>query len=111
MDTFCVERIPIARAAPAERSKVMPSVNGPRSFTRTMTLFRVRGLPTSRHVPKGKDLCAAVSPSGLKISPEAVRLPRNSLPYQVAATISPLAGLGVGNADVSCGCFFIAAPD
>ena len=99
--------MPMTRAAPAERSKVMPSVNGPRSFTRTMTLLPVRGLPTTRQVPKGRDLWAAVSPSGLNTSPDAVRLPRNSLPYHVAVTISLLPGLGAGNADASCGCFLI----
>ena len=70
----------MTRAAPAERSSVMPSVNGPRSFTRTTTVFRVRGLPITRQVPKGRDLWAAVSSSGLNTSPYAVRLP----------TLSPL---------------------
>ena len=69
--------MPIARAAPAERSRLMPSVNVPRSFTRTTVDFPVCGFPTTRQVPKGKDLWAAVSPSGLKTSPDAVRLPRN----------------------------------
>ena len=81
--------MPMARAAPAERSRVMPSVKGPRSFTRTTTVLPVFGLPTSRQVPKGKDLWAAVNPSGSNHSPDAVRLPRSSLPYHVAATISP----------------------
>ena len=54
IETVCVERIPIARAAPSERSKLTPRVNGPRSLTVTLTLLPVLGLLTRRHVPKGK---------------------------------------------------------
>jgi protease PrsW len=39
--TCCVERIPMARAAPSDRSRVRPLVKGPRSFTRT-TVERFR---------------------------------------------------------------------
>ena len=39
-----------------------PGVKGPRSFTRTATLRPVFGLPITRQVPKGNDLCAAVIP-------------------------------------------------
>ena len=35
-----------------------PGVNGPRSFRRTATLRPVFGLPITRQVPKGNDLCA-----------------------------------------------------
>ena len=82
----CEESIPIARAAPHEISKVMPGVKGPLSFTVTRTLLPVLGFSTTRHVPKGRLLWAAVRPSGLKTSPEAVRCPLSSLPYQVACT-------------------------
>ena len=44
-------------------------MKGPRSFTRTITVRPVFGLPTTRQVPNGKDLCAAVIPLGLNISP------------------------------------------
>src|SRR6185312_3823439 len=105
--------MPMARAAPDERSSVRPGVKGPRSFTRTATVFPVLGLPTTRQVPSGRLLCAAVSPSGLNTSPDAVRLPRNSSPYHVAATISTLPGLSAGNADAfaPCGRFLISGPD
>jgi hypothetical protein len=86
MVTFCVDRIPIALAAPEDRSSVTPGVNGPRSFTLTVTFLPVLGFPTSKQVPKANDLCAAVIPPGLNTSPEAVRCPRCSLPYQVART-------------------------
>jgi hypothetical protein len=85
--TYCVERIPIARAAPYERSSDTPFVNGPRSLTRTDTLRPVLGLRTRRQVPKGKVRWAAVRPFGLKTSPDAVRLPASSWPYQVARTV------------------------
>jgi len=39
-----------------------PGVKGPRSFTRTATLRPVFGLPITRQIPKGNDLCAAVIP-------------------------------------------------
>jgi hypothetical protein len=81
-----VLRMPIARAAPEERSKVRPEVKGPRSFTVTRTVVPVLGFPIKRHVPNGRVLCAAVSPSGLKACPEAVRCPLCSLPYQLAST-------------------------
>src|SRR6476646_10183496 len=69
MVTLCVERIPIARAAPDEMSSVTPGVNGPRSFTRTATFRPVLGLPTMMQVPNGNDRCAAVIPPGLNICP------------------------------------------
>ena len=86
MVTSCVERMPMARVAPRDRSKLTPLVKGPRSFTRTTTVRLVRGLPTTRQVPKGKDRCAAVLPLGLNLSPDAVRCPASSWPYQVART-------------------------
>lgn len=79
--------MPMARAAPADRSRLMPLVKGPRSLTRTLTLLPVFGLPTRRQVPKGRERCAAVNPLGLNSSPFAVRLPASSLPYQVAVTV------------------------
>ena len=77
----------MARAAPSDRSRVRPLVKGPRSFTRTTTVRLVLGLPTTRQVPKGKDRCAAVLPLGLNLSPDAVRCPASSWPYQVARTV------------------------
>jgi hypothetical protein len=65
-----------------------PALKGPRSFTRTETDLPVLGLPTTRQVPSGKDLWAAVRPSGLNTSPDAVRCPLSSLPYQEARTCS-----------------------
>jgi hypothetical protein len=93
MVTSCVDRIPIAAAAPDERSSATPGVKGPRSFTRTTTLRPVLGLPITRQVPKGSDLCAAVIPSGLNASPDAVRCPRSSSPYHVARTTWAKAGV------------------
>ena len=74
MVTFWVDRMPIALAAPKDRSSVRPEVKGPRSFTRTETVLPILGFPTRRQVPKGNDLCAAVNPFALKASPDAVRL-------------------------------------
>src|SRR5262245_31385473 len=87
--TLCVTRMPIARAAPCERSSDTPLVKGPRSLTRTVTLRPVFGLLTRKQVPNGSDRWAAVKPLGLNLSPDAVRLPASSCPYQVAMTVWP----------------------
>jgi hypothetical protein len=60
------EKRGIGCAASEDRSSVRPLVKGPRSFTRATTVRPVLGLPTTRQVPNGKDLCAAVIPLGLK---------------------------------------------
>src|SRR4051812_17987758 len=86
MVTAWVDVMPIARAAPCERSRVIPAVKGPRSLMVTLTPRPVRGLLTNRHVPNGRDLCAAVRPLGLNGAPDAVRWPLSSSPYQVAMT-------------------------
>src|SRR5258708_39459817 len=39
MQTHCVRYMPIARAAPRDRSSVTPRVNGPRSLITTVTEF------------------------------------------------------------------------
>jgi hypothetical protein len=63
---------PILRAAPLERSIVLPLMKGPRSLILTTT-----DLPlwvTRTIVPIGNVLCAAVIPHGLNFSPDAVIL-------------------------------------
>jgi hypothetical protein len=71
-------------AAALERSIILAATKGPRSFTRTVTRRLFCLLVTVRIVPKGKVGWAAVKRLELKISPEAVGLPSNSLPYQEA---------------------------
>jgi Penicillin-insensitive murein endopeptidase len=46
--------MPIACAAPHERSKTSPGVNGPRSLTVTRTFFPLLEFSTTRQVPKGR---------------------------------------------------------
>ena len=52
-----------------------PSLKGPRSLTRTRTVFPFERFSTSTHVSKGSDLCAAVIARMSKVSPLAVSLP------------------------------------
>ena len=54
--------IPIAAAAPRERSRLRPGTKGPRSLIRTTTERPVVGLVTCRSVPKGRVRLAAVKP-------------------------------------------------
>jgi hypothetical protein len=56
--------------------------------------FSVRGFPTTRQVPKGKDLWATVSPSGLNTSPEAVHSPRRETERSLANLIGPCHQVG-----------------
>ena len=69
-------------AACAERSST-PCPNGPRSFTRTVTVPPVTVLVTRRIVLNGSHGLAQVSLFGSKISPLAVGSPANPGPYQV----------------------------
>jgi hypothetical protein len=73
--TNCVLRIPIARAAPLERSSVTLRVNGPRSLTTTVTDNPFCGLLTVSCDPKGSVRCAAVIPRDANACPLAVRRP------------------------------------
>src|SRR3954453_6437003 len=68
----------MARAAPVERSRTRPRMNGPRSLMVTRTLeppWETRSL-----VPNGSERCAAVMAFWLKRWPAAVLLP-DSVPY------------------------------
>jgi hypothetical protein len=62
IQTHCVPCIPIARAAPLDRSSVTPRVNGPRSFITTVTDDPFCGFVTVTRDPKGSVRCAAVIP-------------------------------------------------
>src|SRR4029079_12854295 len=75
MHSHCVWCMPIARAAPRDRSSVTPRVNGPRSLITTVTEFPFCGLLTVTRDPKGSVRCAAVYPLGWKGWPLAVRRP------------------------------------
>ena len=68
-------RMPSARAAPHERSMILPRTNGPRSLTRTMTERSVSGHVTFRSVPKDSVRWAHVRLSWCSRSPLAVRAP------------------------------------
>ena len=54
MVTLCVERMPMARAAPDDKSRATPGVNGPRSFTRTATLSPGAGVANEKAGTKGQ---------------------------------------------------------
>ena len=80
--------MPSFSAARSDRSTIRLPLNGPRSFTRTMT-----DLPSSRRVTlttlgMGRVRWAAVMAYMLKISPFAVRRPWNLRPYQDAVPVS-----------------------
>lgn len=75
IQTHCVPCMPIARAAPLDRSSVIPRVNGPRSLMVTVTDAPFCGFVTVTCEPNGKVRCAAVIPPGAKVFPLAVRLP------------------------------------
>lgn len=67
--------MPSAMAAPRETSNWRPLMKGPRSLMRTVTVLPLARFTKRTFVPNGRDLCAAVSPFGLKRSPEAVLVP------------------------------------
>jgi len=90
MITGTVPALIISRciAAACERSIIRDATKGPRSFTLTVTQRLFCLLVTFRKVPKGREGWAAVNRAELKISPEAVGLPSNSVPYQDATPSS-----------------------
>jgi hypothetical protein len=83
-----VEIISRCSAAAFETSMIRDATKGPRSLTLTVICRLLFPLVTTRMVPKGRVLWAAVNRAELKISPEAVGLPSNSDPYQDAIPFS-----------------------
>ena len=75
MHTHCVPCMPIARAAPEDRSSTTPRVNGPRSFMTTVTDEPFCGFVTVTRDPKGSVRCAAVISPDESACPLAVRRP------------------------------------
>ncbi|MBA7609522.1 hypothetical protein ES703_16713 [subsurface metagenome] len=69
------EMKPSFKAAPYDRSSMRPRMYGPRSFIRTMRLFRLARLVTRMMVFRGRVRWAAVSPYMSYTSPLAVSLP------------------------------------
>ena len=89
--TFVVVRTPNARAAPTDRSRMRPRVNGPRSLIRQLIDRPVLMTVTSTIEPSRRVRWAQPICDGTKRCPSARREPASE-PYILASPSSPEAG-------------------